>query len=143
MKIFPDWTTFVQVANFIIIIIAMNFIVYRPIRAAIRNRKETFGGLAGDITSAEKTAAEKLAELEKGLARARSEGAKQKEEIIEAAVAEEKRIISELNEKASADLAEMRKKIGAEVSEAGKALEAEVGTFAQAISEKILGRALN
>ncbi|MEW5736545.1 MAG: ATP synthase F0 subunit B [Thermodesulfobacteriota bacterium] len=143
MKIFPDWTVAPQILNFLIIIFVMNFLVYRPIRGAIRNRKETFGGMTTEISQAEKGAAAKLAALEEGIAKARAEGAKQKDAITAAAMAEEKRIITEINERAAAELAEMRGKIGADVGVARGALEAEIGAFAQAISEKILGRALN
>ncbi|MDI6795682.1 MAG: ATP synthase F0 subunit B [Desulfatibacillaceae bacterium] len=142
MNVFPDSTVFIQIVNFLVLIFLMNIVVYKPIRSILARRREKIGGLSGDIGTARKTALEKEQELERALAAARSEGQKKKEALTEAAMAQEQKVIADINEKAATQLEQMRTKIAKDVAQAEKALEEQISAFAEAIAEKIMGRAL-
>ncbi len=77
-----------------------------------------------------------------GIKTARANGMKEKEVLLTAAAEEEKEIIEKINKKAQANLAEVRQKIAKDAEEAKKSLLKEIDGFANAIGEKILGRAV-
>ena len=89
-----------------------------------------------------KNALEKDESYKSGIKEARVNGFKEKEALMTAAADEEKEIIANLNKKAAADLAEVREKIKQDVEDVRASLQQEVDTFANAIGEKILGRAV-
>jgi len=137
-----DVSLLIQIANFLFLIWVLNIILYRPIRGIIRQRKEKFEKLEQGITSSHHDAEEKKASFALGIKEARARGMREKEAMIEAAQEEEKKILDKLNRKAQADLAQMREKVSQEAETVRKTLEKEVGSFAEAISYKILGRAV-
>jgi F-type H+-transporting ATPase subunit b len=137
-----DVSLFIQIANFLFLIWVLNIILYRPIRGIIRQRKEKFEKLEQGITSSHQDAEEKKASFALGIKEARARGMKEKEAMVEAAQEEEKKILDKLNRKAQADLAQMREKVSQEAETVRKTLEKEVDSFAEAISYKILGRAV-
>jgi F-type H+-transporting ATPase subunit b len=142
ISVIPDWSTLVQIVNFLLIIFALHVFLYKPIRGILKERKEKFGGLGMDAQKARAEAAAKEKALEAGIAQARAEGAKAREALIQAAEEEQKRALAEINAKAQKDLEELRGQIAREVEGARKALSADVGAYASLITEKILGRAV-
>jgi F-type H+-transporting ATPase subunit b len=61
---------------------------------------------------------------------------------LKEAAEEEKEIIEQINKKAQANLAEVREKVAKDAQNVRASLYKEIDTFANAISEKILGRAV-
>jgi F-type H+-transporting ATPase subunit b len=61
---------------------------------------------------------------------------------VQAAADEEREVIEKINEKAQADLAEVRKKIAKDAETVRASLQQEIDAFADAIGEKIIGRAI-
>ena len=45
VTVIPDWTVFIQLINFLLILWILNRILYRPIRNILRQRKEKMDGL--------------------------------------------------------------------------------------------------
>ena len=142
ITVIPDWTVFIQIANFLFLIFMMNLLLFKPIRKMLLERKAKISGLEGSIDSTQKEAASQDEAFAKGLKDARGKGLKEKEALLQEASEEEKAIIGKINEKAQADLAEVRVKIAAETDAVKAKLTEEVGGFADIISEKILGRAV-
>lgn len=142
IAVIPDMSTLVQVVNFLLLVILLNIFLYKPIRGILAERKAKVDGLEGVIKSSEENVQLKENEFNSGIRDARAKGVAAKDALIEEASQEEKRIIDELNEKAQADLAQVREKVSKEVEDVRKTLEKEVDAFADAICEKILGRAM-
>jgi F-type H+-transporting ATPase subunit b len=137
-----DSSVFIQIVNFLFLVWVMNIIVYKPIRKALIQRKGKVSGLEEEIRKSSQDAEEKEEAFAAGIRKARSGGLKEKEAILQEASQEEKRIIEEINQKAQANLAKVRSQIAKETQEAQVSLEKEVVAFANAIGEKILGRAI-
>ena len=137
-----DGSLIIQLANFLILIWILNLVLYKPIRNIIIQRKEKISGLESDIDSAETQAVEQDQAFADGIKDARAKGLKQKEILLQAAADEEKALIGQINEKAQAELTKIREQIAGEANEAKQALMKDVDSFASAISEKILGRAV-
>lgn len=141
ITVIPDASVIVQIGNFILLVILLNVVLYKPIRGILAERKEKIEGLENVIKSSQTQVEEKEDEFNSAIREARSKGVEIKDTLVDDASQEEKKIIGEINAKAQADLAEVREKIAKDVEGVRKALEKEIDAFASAIFEKILGRA--
>jgi len=140
--VIPDGSTIIQIINFVFLIWALNIVLYKPIRGILKQRAEKIGSMEKGIESADRDAQEKENAFADGIKAARVKGQKEKEALVDEGLAEEKKLVQEINSKAQADLAAIREKIAKEADTARAALQGEVETFAKAIGEKILGRAV-
>jgi len=137
-----DYTLFIQIINFVVLIWALNLVLYRPIRGIINQRTEKVDGLETGIESFEQDVVDKDQAIKDGLKEARAKGVEQKEALENEAKALEKEKIEEINERSRQDLSKVRGQIAKDMDSARQALEAEVDKFADDISQKILGRAV-
>jgi F-type H+-transporting ATPase subunit b len=133
---------FIQIANFLILIWALNKFLYKPIRQILSQRKNRISGLEESIQQSEQDMLNKDQSLKKGLKEAREKGMKEKDAFENEARQEEMKIIEKINEKARADLADIREKVIKETQSARLSLQKEIDSFADAISRKILGRSV-
>ena len=143
LTVIPDASLFIQLANFLILIWVLNLILFRPIRSVLIQRKEKIAGLEQSAETASKDLQEKEDAYAKGIKEARTKGLKEKEVLVEQAAEEERGIIAKINERAQADLSEVRNKIAKDEEAAKVTLVKEIDGFANAIGEKILGRAIS
>jgi len=137
-----DSTVIIQIINFLILIWALNTVLYKPVRRILSQRNEKISGLENGIDQSEQNATEKDLALKSGIKQARENGLREKEAFENEGRAEEKKIIEKINDKARADLAEIRERIAQEAKEARQALLKEVDGYAEEISRRILGRAV-
>ena len=142
ITVIPNASTGVQVVNFVLLVILLNIVLYKPIRKILAERKDKIEGLEEVIKSSEAGVKDKEDEFNAGIREARSKGVAVKDALVEEASQEEKKILGELMEKAQADLAEVREKISKDVEAVRKTLQKDIDAFANDIGEKILGRAL-
>ncbi len=142
MKIGLDISALIQIANFLCLILILDFVLYKPIRGILNQRRDKFNGHKGDIGYLAEEAQEKEEAFREAVKDARARGMQAKDAIVVDASSEEKRIVDEINKKAHADLAEVKARISADAESARASLKKEVETFAMAICEKILGRAV-
>jgi F-type H+-transporting ATPase subunit b len=138
-----DGSLFIQIANFLLLIWVLNIVCYKPIRNVLIKRKEKINGMEKVIDDTSKEATDKEQAFAEGIKQARSEGVKEKESLIEEANQEEKRITEEINKRAQANLAEIREKISKDAEDVRASLLKEIDTYAMAIGQKILGRAIS
>jgi len=142
ITVLPDVSVFVQIVNFIFLIWVLNLILYRPIRNILLQRKKTIEGIEQRIDGFHDDAKEKESTWISGIKSARAKGLKEKEALIQAAEEEERKIIDRINRKAQEDLAEVLEKIEKDVEDVRVSLQQEIDGFADAIGQKILGRAV-
>ena len=136
-----NWTVFPQIINFVFLIIVLNIVLYKPIRKILLERKTKMEGLSKGIDSASRQAEEKDKAFSIGIREARAKGQKEKEAMLQAAGEEEKEIIGRIMDQAREDLAAVKLQVAKDVDAVKAALEKDVDTFANAITQKILGRA--
>ena len=142
ISVIPNWTTLLQAANFILLVILLNIILYRPIRNILIQRKEKIDGLEQNIESSTSDLAEKEATYAAGIRDARKKGLMEKDALIQAASDEEKQVLDKINADAQAELNAVKAKVAQEAEAAKEALLKEVDIFANEIGKKILGRAV-
>jgi F-type H+-transporting ATPase subunit b len=142
ITVIPDISLVYQMINFLILLFVLNLVLYKPIRKMLLERKAKVQGLASGVEKATADLVSQEASYKNGLRQARSEGLKKKEVFVEEGSKQEREIIDQINKKAQANLAQIKKQVADETDQARNALEKEVETFARAIGERILGRAV-
>lgn len=135
-------TLFIQFANFIILIFILNYLLFRPLRRVLQQRREEVDGAHARADSLDKEIAARTAEYETRMAEARLKGSEEKSLLRSAALEEEKKLLEEAQEMASQKRAEVRKQIGKEMVDARKVLKNEADTLGQEVASKVLGRAI-
>ncbi len=137
-----DGSLFIQIANFIFLIWALNIVLYRPIRRILNQRREKMDGFEENIAAFAANARQKDEAFISGVKEARAKGLKEKESLLFDAAEEEKKIIQRINQKAQADLADLKEKVAHDSAVVRESLQAEIDDFANAIGQKILGRTI-
>jgi F-type H+-transporting ATPase subunit b len=136
-----DMTMWVHIVNILIMIAVMNAVLYRPVRAILKERKKEVATLETDIETFEKNAELRLEEFDQKLAVARAK-AKEKYDVVRneaMAVSSEKitAIRKEADQEKSAGLADL----AGQFEKAKSELQNQIEGFGKEMANKILGRA--
>jgi len=137
-----DQSLFYQIINFIILLLILNAILYKPIRTILKQRAEKVSGLTAEALEAKEAMIQKEKDYQEKLQKARKEGGEQKNIYKLQGQEEEKRLIQDASKRIETELAQNRQKISQQVEEARKKLSGEVSAFSQEIAQKILGRTI-
>ena len=137
-----DISLVIQLVNFLLLILALNYLLYRPIRQVLAERRELMNRL--------KTKASKArAELENGeaeKARLNAESLRQalqhKNEITAKAAAEDKILLAEAQEQAARQVNDSRARLQQSASAARAVLTQDIQRIAKDMADKILGRTI-
>ncbi len=135
-------TLFVQMANFLVLILILNYLLYKPILAVLDRRKMRLDESEGEIKRLNETVEKKAAEYEEKLRLAKQDALEKKGEILKEAADSAKAIIDERRSKIPAMLAEFQGKVGQEVDAARRILTDQSRKISAEIAEKVLGRSL-
>ena len=142
ITVIPNWTTFIQAANFIVLIFILNIVLYRPIRNILIQRKEKIEGLEQGVENATGDLSDKETTYASGLRDSSKNGMHENDALLKEDTEEEKKIIDKINADALAELNAVKAKVAEEADAARDTLLKEVDTFAGEIGAKILGRAV-
>lgn len=137
-----NWTIWLQFANFFVLMLVLNALLYRPIRSVMDRRRQTLEGSHRRAKDLENQIGEKMERYQGQLQEAKLKGAQEKAALRQEAVAEEARILAESRERAGDHVQTIKNKVAAEAVEAGKFLRSEAETLATHVASKVLGRGL-
>ena len=137
-----DWTLFLQFVNFLILMAALNALLFKPLRAALKARKETIEGSKAKVQDIDEQVQAQIARYEAQLQEARQQGGEERSALRKTAQKEEGRILGEANQKAAEKLQTIKSQIQEEADAARQALRNETKTLAKDIAGKVLGRAV-
>lgn len=137
-----DLAFVVQIVNFLVLILILNFVLYRPLRGILAQRRLEIESARERTLSVDHTVQDRMAEYEARLRNARSEVGVKRAELLKDAQAEEAGLIEKARSEASASLSAMRDRIASESSDARLLLKQQVEALSGDICEKILGRSL-
>ena len=141
MFIFPDGTLWIQLVNFAIFFVVLNFVFLRPVSAAIRKRREYVNSLVSDYDkyqgeanalreNAERIRAEARREAEHQLSKARAEASNKTAALS-----------ADFASRASAVVEEAHKTVRAELDAARSNEDARIRELAAIMVERALGGA--
>jgi F-type H+-transporting ATPase subunit b len=142
ITVIPNLSVILQIGNFLVLIWALNIILYRPIRKIIQQRKEKVQNFETTIDTYNSDIQEKDEAFAAGLKAARAKGLNQKDALLQEGIDEEKKLIENVNASAQAELSEVREKIARDVEATRASLQEKIEEFADDITQKILGRAV-
>jgi F-type H+-transporting ATPase subunit b len=140
--IIPDWTLFLQLANFLFLLFILNIILYRPVRQILGKRKAEVDGLQSSVSELESNANRFAGELEEGMAKARKAGYQEKESLKNQGLEEEKKLLKETASASGERMGQARTELEQRLLEARGVLEKELSVFSRELAEKILGRSV-
>ena len=132
----------IQLINFLFLILALNYLLYKPIRKILAERKALFASLKEKAQGAQ----ELIDKGESEKARLTAENLRlaldAKNAMKEISQKEEKALLTKANEDAAKSLEAARAKIQAESQAARQRLEEESKIIAWEMAGKVLGRSL-
>jgi F-type H+-transporting ATPase subunit b len=137
-----DYTLFIQIANFLVLLFILNLVLYKPIRKILLKRKEEVHAYEESIGEFESKSEEGSKDFSEGMITARKEGFQEKEGLKGQGLEEEKALIGSATASALEKIDEAKKNIDQTIQEAWAGLEKESATFSKELAEKILGRSL-
>jgi len=137
-----DYSLFIQIANFLLLLFLLNRILYRPIRRILAERAEQMSTFENTIADFQQKSTRDAEDLEKNMKSARKEGFDRKEGLRGEGFEEEKGLLQKATVSAGEHIGEATAEIGHHVEDVRKALEKDIGAFSQELAEKILGRSI-
>ena len=135
-----DWTLLLQFANFMILLVVLNVLLFKPLRAALASRKATIDGDLARSRSLDEQVHAQVAEYEAKLQEARQRGSQERMALRQAAQSEEARLLGAANETASQRLQALKEQVAGEAETARQGLRGETEVLARQIAGKVLGR---
>jgi F-type H+-transporting ATPase subunit b len=135
-----DYTVFIQIANFLILLVLLNIIAYRPIRGILNRRKEAMSSSAGKTDEWTKAADGFSNELESSTSKTIHEGFIQKEGLKNEGLDNEKLMLNDAFSSVEENLSRARAEIQAKLAEARESLQADLDSFSKDLAKKVLGR---
>ena len=135
-----NWTIWLQFANFMVLLVILNFLLYRPLRALIAERRQKIEGGHRQAKELETRVNEKMAHYQERLQEAKHKGSQEKALIRDAALKEEAGILSAAHDKAASHLKTIKNQVSPEAVKAGRTQRPEAQELAAEIDGKVLGR---
>ena len=135
-----NYTLLIQIANFLFLLLVLNFIAYRPIRAILNRRKQEISSRKEDAESWKQRAEKRSEELEENISATRKEAVKEKANIKDQGLDQEKAMLQEAHSGAEAKLDKVRMEIRDRTDQVSISLQRELEGFSREFAEKILGR---
>jgi F-type H+-transporting ATPase subunit b len=135
-----DWTLFMQIANFLILVFLLNMVLFRPIRGILKERQGILSGLQSDISSLSDSEQGLRQDIQSELLSARKSGINKRDMIKQEGSAVEAGLMEKAKAEVDDEMARMAAKIKADVAAARDALKPQAESFAHDLATKILGR---
>lgn len=136
-----DYTFFVQLVNFLVILLVLNLILYRPIRGMLKKRAEVMRGKLESIESFAAKAENKLESYKTALGAARVEGQQTRASLKAEGVSVEAEVLAKAGAEAAAQVSAARKEVATQKQAALQSLRDKVSGYAKDVAAKMLNNA--
>ena len=131
-------TLVIQIVNFIVALIVLNFLLIGPVRAIIRRRKEMTEAMSRDIGRFAEESALRLKRYEAEMESVRAQAAVQRENARAQAAETSRSILENAQEEAAQFLQRSRKEADQEVATLRLGLSARVNALAGKVVSRVL-----
>jgi F-type H+-transporting ATPase subunit b len=131
-----------QLVNFIILLIALNFILFKPIRQIMQEREQGISSALEDAKAAQNRMQSLLEQYNASLAESKQKAASAYNTIYQQGLDAQRDLISAERAKAGEMLDKARAEIAAAANTARTDLKKEAERLSQDITSKLLGRAV-
>ena len=137
-----DYTLWVQMANFLILMFILNLLLYKPILGIIDKRKKQLQDTEEEIKRLNQSVEERMAAYEEKLRQAKMDAVEKKQEIIKEGAERAKSIIDAAKGEIPGMMENFHGEMNREVDEARRTLTNQSKKISVEIAEKLLGRSL-
>ena len=137
-----DGTLILQIANFLVLLVVMNIILYKPIRGMLAKRDEEMASRQKMIDDYQGRVKDNEEAIESGMVSARKEGYQEKESLKVLGQEDEKGVLQEAGAAVERKLTAAKQEIETKITAARETLESEISGFSNELAEKILGRSV-
>jgi F-type H+-transporting ATPase subunit b len=128
--------------NFLVLVLLLNALLYKPIRKQLADRVDLIGGAKAKSAAVDKEVQEKLAAYEARMREIRAGAADERGLLKKEAQQQEAAILEKARSEASQSLASIKAKVAQEAQDARRLLKESAETLSSEICEKVLGRSL-
>lgn len=135
-----DWTILVQFVNFVVLMLILNVLLYRPLRRVMAERREGVAAKHQKARDLEVSINEKMERYEKKLHEAKVDAGQAAAAIRKEAAKREATILGSAREEANRHLDLIKVQVGKQAEAARSGLKKETQDLAAAIAGKVLGR---
>lgn len=137
-----NYTVFIQIANFLILLFLLNTLLFKPIRKILSQRNDQMDSFQKIIENFKNKFFRHEKDLEQNMIEARKEGHKEKDGLKGEGLAEEREMLQEAFSSTEKKIDKARNEIQVKLVDVGRALQSEVDVFSKELAEKILGRSI-
>jgi F-type H+-transporting ATPase subunit b len=130
----------VQMVNFLLLIVMLNFLLYKPILGIIDRRKKQAQDTEEEIKRLNQSVEERIAAYEEKLRHAKTDALEKKVEIIKEGTEQAKGLIEAARSEIPGMMEQFHGDMNREVSEARSILTGQSRKISVEIAEKLLGR---
>jgi F-type H+-transporting ATPase subunit b len=135
-------TFFFQIGNFLLLLLLLNIVLFRPIRRIMIRRDEEVDSLQKSIEDYQGRSEQNEKNIEEGMVLARKDGFAVKEKLKGTGLEEEKLVLQGANSSVEEKLGKAKSEMEMKMADVRKALEDQVAGFSTELAEKILGRSI-
>lgn len=137
-----NWTLFIQIINFLLLVFLLNKVLYKPIRGALADREARINGYETDISMLSGNCQQVQGDIQAEITTARKIGFEKREMIKKEGSDAEGSLLERVKKETEAEWEQMEKKIKDDMAAAREALRPQAQSFAEDLAAKILGRAI-
>ena len=137
-----NYTLLIQLGNFIVLLIALHIILFRPLLSIMEEREQGISSALGDARSAQERMQKLMEEYDRVLAEAKQKATVTYNAIYQTGLDEQRDMIAAERAKATELLDKGREDIAEAADTARKDLKKEAERISQDISSTLLGRAV-
>ena len=135
-------TFFFQIGNFLLLLLLLNIVLFRPIRRIMIRRDEELDSLQKSIADYQGRSEQNEKNIEEGMVLARKDGFAVKEKLKGTGLEEEKVVLQGANSSVEEKLGKAKSEMEMKMADVRKALADQVAGFSTELAEKILGRGI-
>ncbi len=137
-----DITFIIQIVNFLVLMLALNLLLYKPVRKLLADRAAEIDGGHEKAAQVDREVQEKMAQYETKLHDAKVKAAEERGILKREAQAYEGEILEQARKEAGDSLATIKGQVAKETAQAKDILKEQARSLSLEICEKVLGRRL-
>jgi len=135
-----NWSIFLQMFNFLLLMFILNKILYKPILKILEEREKKINDGQQEVKDLAAQGNKLVATYNEKLQAAKVEAMASKANARKQAIEQVNAVIQEARVKAEQEILQVRQRVASEIEAAKKELEPELASMAATIAEQVLGR---
>ena len=137
-----DITFIFQLVNFLVLMLVLNVLLYKPVRKLLADRAAEIAGGHEKAAEVDRDVQDKMAQYEDRLREAKAKASEERGLLKKDALAEEATLLDKARKEATDSVNALKNKVAKEAADAREILKEQTRSLSLEICEKVLGRRL-